>query len=321
VKASAVKADKSGTVKTGRGSRATNRWFRLAWVVPAAVVGLLIVVVAANWIRTLPAVQSFMNDYPGTSELPAGTPVGFPVWLQWQHYLNFFFLVLIVRAGWLVRTTKRPSAHWTRRNNGPIRTKNSPRTISLDLWFHFGLGWLWVANGIVFYVLIFSTGQWARIVPVHWDVFPNAISVAIQYASLNWPIETGWVNYNSLQLLAYFATVFIAAPLAIVTGLRMSGAWPRNATRLNKVYPITLARAIHFPVMLYFVLFVVVHVTLVLTTGALRNLNHMYSGSNDVNWVGFWIFAASIVVVAAAWVAARPVILRSIAGLTGTVSR
>jgi hypothetical protein len=47
----------------------------------------------------------------------------------------------------------------------------------------------------------------------------------------------------------------------------------------------------------------------------------MYRGSNDVNWVGFWIFAASIVVVAAAWVAARPVILRSIAGLTGTVSR
>lgn len=312
---------KADPVNTGTRSLTKSRWFKLVWIVPAALVALLIVVLAANWIRGLPAVQSFMHTYPGKSALPAGAPVGFPVWLEWQHYLNFFFIVLIVRAGWQVRNTARPSAHWTRRNAGLVRTKNPPRTISLDLWFHFGLGWLWVLNGIVFYVLIFSTGQWTRIVPVHWDVFPNAISVAIQYASLNWPTETGWVNYNSLQLLAYFATVFIAAPLAIITGLRMSGAWPRNSTRLNTVYPITLARAIHFPVMLYFVLFVIVHVTLVLTTGALRNLNHMYGGTNDVNWVGFWIFAASLVVVAAAWVAARPVFLRPIAALTGAVSR
>ena len=159
---------------------------------------------------------------------------------------------------------------------------------------------------MLFYVLIFSTGQWTRIIPVHWDVFPNAVSVAIQYASLNWPVDNGWVNYNALQLLAYFVTVFIAAPLAILTGWRMSGAWPRNAATLNKIYPVQLARAIHLPVMIYFVLFIVVHVTLVLATGALRNLNHMYGGSDVENWVGFWIFAASLVVTIAAWVAARP---------------
>lgn len=299
----------------------TSRWLRLVWVVPLAVVCLAVVVLVANWLRTVPAVRSFMHTYPGTSELPAGSPVGFPVWLEWQHYLNFFFMVLIIRAGWSVRTKTRPSAHWTRNNAGPIRTKNPPRKISLDLWLHFGLGWLWVLNGVVFYVLIFSTGQWTRIIPVHWDVFPNAISVAIQYASLNWPVETGWVNYNALQLLAYFATVFLAAPLAIITGLRMSGAWPRDAARLNRIYPITLARAIHFPVMAYFVLFIIVHVTLVLATGALRNLNHMYGSSNEENWLGFWIFAASLVVVVAGWVAARPVLLRPIASLTGTVSR
>ena len=171
------------------------------------------------------------------------------------------------------------------------------------------------------YVLIFSTGQWLRLVPTRWDVFPNALSTAIQYASVNWPTENGWVNYNSMQLLAYFTTVFIVAPLAIITGLRRSGAWPRNATTLNKIYPVRLARAIHFPVMLYFVLFIIVHVTLVLTTGVLRNLNHMYAARDDQSWLGFWIFADSLAIIIIAWVAARPLFLRPIASMTGKVTR
>ena len=68
-------------------------------------------------------------------------------------------------------------------------------------------------------------------------------------------------------------------------------------------------------------LVVVVHVGLVLATGALRNLNHMYASQDAVNWVGFWIFFASLVVIAAAWVAARPMVLAPIAGLFGRVGR
>ena len=114
-------------------------------------------------------------------------------------------------------------------------------------------------------------------------MFPNAFSAALQYVSLDWPTENGWVNYNSLQQLAYFATVFIAAPLAIATGVRMSGIWPKNAKTLNQVYPVEWARAVHFPVMLYFVAFIVVHVLLVFATGALRNLNHMYAAQGSVD--------------------------------------
>ena len=199
--------------------------------------------------------------------------------------------------------------------------KGAPKKVSIDLWLHQSLDVLWILNGLIFYVLIFVTGQWMRLVPTSWDVFPNAISAALQYVSLDWPHENGWVNYNGLQLLTYFVTVFIAAPLAIITGLRMSGAWPKDATRLNKAYPIELARAIHFPTMLYFVLFIIVHVTLVLTTGALRNLNHMYAVRDEVSWTGFWFFAASIVVMALAWVAYRPLVLRPIASLMGKVSK
>ncbi|TFD62192.1 hypothetical protein E3T39_04140 [Cryobacterium suzukii] len=299
----------------------TSKWFKLVWIVPAVLVLLAAVVLAAQGLRTLEGVRAFLDKYPGESELPAGAPVGFPAWLAWQHFLNAFFIVLIIRTGWQIRTVARPAAHWTRNNTGLLKTKNRPAKISLTLWFHLSLDALWVLNGIIFYILIFTTGQWLRLVPQKWDVFPNALSAGLQYASLNWPTENGWTNYNSLQLLTYFVTVFIAAPLAIITGLRMSGAWPKNATRINRVYPVELARVIHFPVMLYFVFFIIVHVTLVLTTGLLRNLNHMYGGSDSNSWVGFWIFAASLVVMAGAWVAARPIFLRSIAALTGSVTR
>ncbi|MEU5849212.1 hypothetical protein [Saccharopolyspora shandongensis] len=47
-----------------------------------------------------------------------------------------------------------------------------------------------------------------------WEVFPNALSAALQYASLDWPTENGWVHYNALQQLAYFTTVLVATPLA-----------------------------------------------------------------------------------------------------------
>ena len=175
-----------------------SRWFRLVWIVPAALVLLVAVVLVAKGLRTLPAVRSFMSEFPGASEVPAGSPVGFPAWLAWQHFLNSFFILLIIRSGWEIRTTVRPAAQWTRNNRGLIHTKNPPSKISLTLWFHLSLDVLWVINGIVFFVLIFSTGQWMRLIPLNWDVFPNALSTGLQYASLNWPTEGGWTNYNSL---------------------------------------------------------------------------------------------------------------------------
>ncbi|MGD5033479.1 hypothetical protein QT821_22580, partial [Xanthomonas citri pv. citri] len=75
----------------------------------------------------------------------------------------------------------------------------------------------------------------------------------------------------------------------------------------------------HYPTMLFFVAFVIVHVTLVLTTGALRNLNHIYASQDTQSWVGFGIFAASTVLLVLAWFAARPVITKPVAQLFGEV--
>lgn len=275
----------------------------------------LTVVFFTRWFVTLGFMQDFLARYPGETPLPEGAQPGFPAWVQWQHFFNFFLIVLIIRSGLQVRREARPPGYWT-----PKWSRGDAGKISITLWFHQALDILWLLNGLVFVVLLFVTGHWVRLVPTTWEVFPNALSALIQYVSLDWPTENGWVNYNSLQMLAYFVTVFVAAPLAALSGARMSGLWPKTAAKLNRAYPVEWARAIHFPVMLYFVVFIIGHVALVFATGALRNLNHMYAGQDAVNWTGFWIFFVSLLLVAGAWLAARPVVLVPIAGLSGRVS-
>ncbi|MDF2048167.1 cytochrome b/b6 domain-containing protein [Microbacterium sp. Kw_RZR3] len=297
----------------------------LQWLGSMIVLGVFafalagIAVLLARFVLALEPGRDFLAAFPGEYPLPEGAPVGLPVWLNWSHFLNSFFLLFIIRTGWQVRREKRPSAFWSPR-------KNKKRRISLTLWFHQAVDILWIANGVVFVVLLFATGQWMRIVPTSWEVFPNALSAALQYVSLDWPTENGWVNYNSLQQLSYFAITFVAAPLAIVSGVRLSGVWPKNAEKLNRMYPLEWARRIHFPVMLFFVAFIVVHVGLVLATGALRNLNHMYAARGAVDPdaftsdpTGLLIFAASLLMMAAGWVAARPRVLAPIARLFGDV--
>lgn len=278
------------------------------------------VVLGVRWFLGLDFMRDFMARYPGEYHLPETAPVGFPAWVAWQHFFNAFLIVLIIQSGWRIRREERPTAYWASRRR--------PREkVSLSVWLHQSLDVLWLVNGVAFVVLLAVTGHWMRIVPTSWEVFPNALSAGLQYLSLDWPTDNGWVNYNGLQQLAYFTTVFVAAPLAAVTGWRMSGLWPSRAETLSRVYPVTWARKVHFPVMLYFVAFIVVHVTLVFATGALRNLNHMYAaqGSADptayaANWTGFWIFVASLAVIVGAAVAARPAVVAPVASLFGKVS-
>lgn len=235
--------------------------------------------------------QAFLSAYPGEAPLPDGATEGIPAFVSWTHFLNAFFLVQIIRSGLRYRTEKRAGGLWTSR-----RVKK--RRMSLALWAHVAVDLLWLANGVVFVVLLFASGHWVRIVPTTWEIVPNAVSAGLQYVSLDWPTHRSWVNYNALQQLSYFAIVFLAAPVAALTGWRLSAFWP---PALNRFLPGPLAKALHWPTMLFFAAFVVVHVLLVLTTGALRNLDAMYAGRDGVSWLGFWLFAGSLAAMAAGW--------------------
>jgi len=315
-----------------------NKWFNLLWLLPIGLVGLLVAVAGAKGLRDMPSVQRFIARYPGTI-LPASSlrNEGLPVWVDVQHFLNLFLMIFIIRSGIQI-LSDHPRLYWTRHSTpgkdwfriqhpvpaDPLWTAKQdsislPRqiglpglrhSIGLARWWHLGTDTLWLLNGIVFYVLLFVTPQWRRLVPTSWAVFPNALSVLIQYLSLRWPTENGWVAYNGLQLIAYFITVFIAAPAALITGLGMSPALSTRFKRISKLLSIQVARSVHFFVLCWFLFFIVIHVTLVFTTGLLPNLNHIYASRDNDSWVGFWIFAASMVVVIVAWVAATPFTLR-----------
>jgi len=315
-----------------------SRWFNLLWLLPIGLLLLIVAVAVAKGLRTEPAVEQFIHRYPGTTTTAsAGAPTGFPAWLDWQHFFNLLFMVFIIRAG-LQILSDHPRLYWTRHSTpgrdwfriqkpvpaDPLWTAKQDsislpsqvglpglrHSIGLARWWHLSADALWLLNGVVFYVLLFTTSQWQRLVPTSWAVFPNALSVLIQYLSLHWPANHGWVAYNGLQLLAYFVTVFVAAPLAVLTGLGMSPALSTRFRRISTILSIQTARSLHFLVLVWFLVFIVLHVSLVFTTGLLSNLNHIYAGQNSGGWVGFWIFAAATMVVAVAWLAATPFTLR-----------
>lgn len=320
-------------VRVGR-----DRWFNVLWLLPIGFVLLITAVAAAKGLHDMPAVQDFMARHPGTDVSPAAeTQQGFPAWLAWQHFFNLFLMTFILRSGlqifvdhprlyftrdctpgteWLRVQHRVPDDPlWTAKEDsvglpGQVGLPGIRHSIGLARWWHLGVDVLWLVNGAVFYVLLFATGQWRRIVPTSWDVFPDAVTVLIRYLSLDWPAENGWVVYNSLQLLTYFVTVFVFAPLAILSGLGMSPALSTRFPWIGRPLNIQLARSIHFLVMLWFVQFIVIHVTFVVTTGALRNLDHMFAGRDDDSWIGLGVFAVAMVVVALAWVAATPFTFR-----------
>ena len=79
--------------------------------------------------------------------------------------------------------------------------------------------------------------------------------------------------------------------------------------------------------MLFFVLFTVVHVFLVLTTGLRRNMNAMFAASGDVDpdvygtsWTGVILFLVAAAVIAVVCRLARPALVAPVAQATGKVT-
>ncbi|MEO8921552.1 MAG: molybdopterin-dependent oxidoreductase [Caldimonas sp.] len=305
-----------------------RHWFNLLWLLPIGATLLMLVITLAQSLRELPNIQAFIVAHPGIAQAAPSVDSGFPWWLRLQHFLNMLFMMFIIRAGIQI-LADHPRLYWTRdctpgtewfRFQRPVpagrvwTAKDDAvtlptwlgipglrHTIGLARWWHFSIDLLWVLNGIAFYVMIFWTGQWLRLVPVTWEVFPAALSTAIQYASLNFPVDQSWTRYNGLQQLTYFLTVFIAAPLSIVTGLLQSPALSNRIGWNEKVLNRQAARSIHFISFFWFVFFIIVHGLMVFITSLRANTNHMFAGVDSPSWAGFWPFLLAMVLVGLAW--------------------
>jgi sulfoxide reductase catalytic subunit YedY len=317
--------------------RIGRRWINVLWALPLGFVLAVISVAVAQALRELPAVQDFLVRYPGVPPSALAVTTGFPAWLRVQHFLNLLFMAFIIRSGiqvladhprlywkrdctpgteWFRFQKAVPSGRiWTAKDDsvtlpGWLGIPGIRHSIGLARWWHFSFGLLWMINGIVVYALLFWTGQWPRLVPTTWEVFPNAASTALQYLSLNFPPDESWTRYNSLQQLTYFITVFVAATVSIITGFMQGPAISNRLGWLGRVLNRQRARSIHFLAMWWFLLFILIHVTLVFITGARVNLNMMFAGVNDSSWSGFAIFVPAMALAAVTWWLASPFTIR-----------
>jgi DMSO/TMAO reductase YedYZ molybdopterin-dependent catalytic subunit/thiosulfate reductase cytochrome b subunit len=317
--------------------RIGQRWVNALWALPLIFLLLVIAVTVAQALRELPAVQSFLVRYPGVPVNAAAVTSGFPAWLRLLHFLNLFFMTFIVRAGvqiladhprlywkrdctpgteWFRFQSAVPTGRiWTAKDDsvtlpGWLGIPGIRHSIGLARWWHFSITLLWMINGIAFYLLLFATDQWRRVVPSTWEVFPNALATALQYLSLTFPADHSWTRYNSLQQLIYFVTIFLAAPTSILTGLMQSPAISNRLGWFGRALNRQRARSIHFLALCWFLIFILLHVTLVFITGARVNLNMMWAGVHDSSWSGFWVFLPAVIVVGATWWWASPFTLR-----------
>ncbi len=217
---------------------------------------------------------------------------GFPLWLRLNHFLNFLFLTLLIRSGIQI-LSDHPRLYWNKHSTpGREWIKFSRKVIpQARLWtsmdeavevspwialpggrhnlgigrhWHFFAVTFWVLNGFAYVLLLFATGNWIRLIPTSWDIFPAAWHTLLAYATFHLPAADALKPYNPLQQLAYAGVVFGLAPLSILTGAAMSPAltarfpwylWPfRNRQT---------ARSLHFLALVGYLIFIPIHLFLV----------------------------------------------------------
>ena len=266
-------------------------WIRPSILIAAGVLAILPLLCA--WGEAAFFGLPYIPPVSPAHEAWSSGPHGFPLWVRYAHFFNFLFLMMLVRSGLSIlmdhprlyfNNDCTPGSEWIRftplkvpvdrvwtakddaRYISPLLALPGYRhTVGVARSWHFIDVYGFVITGLVFVTLLFTTGQWQRLVPTSWIVLSQAWSTFVLYANFHLPPEpNGFYGYNALQQLAYFAIVFICGPLSILTGMAMSPAF------LNRFPPFSRpfggrqgARSIHFLLLLSYVAFLIVHVTLV----------------------------------------------------------
>lgn len=235
--------------------------------------------------------------------------LGFPAWIIATHWINVLFIGFLIRAGiqifgayprlyWNEHST--PGTEWLKFPKEPIPTDRpwtaleqerdvSPwlgqpggNNLGLGRHWHFFAAIIWILNGLVYVGLLFFTGEWQRLIPTSWSVFPDAWRTLVTYASLQQPPPSAFHPYDPLQQLAYAAVVFLLGPFLILTGAAQSPGIAAQFPRYVRLFGGRQgARSLHFLGLLAFVVFIAGHTFMVVYTGFARNMGDMILGQHE----------------------------------------
>ncbi len=308
------------------------------WLRPpllALLVLLALIPLALAWVQYLRFGLPYVHVFTLAELHNSAVKPGFPAWLRLAHYANFLLMMLIIRSGLSIlwdhprlyaNAHCTPGTEWIRFTPAKVPTDRlytanddqrylSPwlglpgfrHTIGMARHWHFLSDLLWVVAGLVYVVMLFVSGHWARVVPSSWHVFPEAWATFVYYATFHLPPEPdGFYRYNALQQIAYFAVPFVLAPLSLLTGIAMSPAFDNRFQWYPKLFGGRQgARSLHFLLLAGYVAFIAIHVSLVFATGNLRNMNHIVRGTDDTSPRGLILGLIGIAAVIAACAAAH----------------
>jgi thiosulfate reductase cytochrome b subunit len=173
----------------------------------------------------------------------------------------------------------------SRGDDGQLEERGFPSWATLPAYqdlamgrrWHFYFAWILALNGLVYFAYLVGRRHIRDLWPSLADIraIPRAI---VDHARLRFPEGDEALRYNVLQKLAYLS-VAIAFPILILAGLTMSPA-------MDAAFPwlLTLfggrqaARAAHFLLATYLVLFVIVHLVMVVLSGPINNMRSMITG-------------------------------------------
>ena len=315
-----------------------DRRFRI-WIRPSILIGIgiaILAAIAAAWIEVavagLPHIPAVPQIYPNNF---AG-PHGFPVWVRYCHFFNFFFVTMLIRSGLSILMDHprlyfndgcTPGSEWIRFT--PLKVprdrvwtaKDDARYISpsgrarratgtQSVLRGFGTSSTFTASSSP----AFSSSSCSSIPSSGGVSCPLRRSSSCRHGTHGCttrhftcpPEPNGFYGYNALQQIAYFTVVFVFGPLAILTGIAMSPAVVNRFPWYARIFGgRQSARSIHFLTMFSFLAFLVVHVTLIVMTGFARNMNHIVLGTDDQRHLGMYLGFVGIGVVVLSWVVAH----------------
>lgn len=218
------------------------------------------------------------------------------------HWLTFFAFIALLVTG-IEILISHPRFYWGEVGNvntQPIFTFHIPSSRDTvptgygyvlpdqngwSRYLHFEAAWLLVLTGLVYVAWLVFSGHLRR------NLFPSREQRSLQACAscINQHLRrirssTAELHtYNVLQRYTYLLVIFVLFPLIIWSGLAMSpsftSAFPLTASLLGGRQS---ARTIHLFVTIALVLFLIVHVTMVATSGFRARMRAMITGKAEL---------------------------------------
>lgn len=246
----------------------------------------------------------------------------FPWWLRVEHFLNIIFVTFFIRSGieilgtyprlhrnvhniagkqWAEFTVKSKPKHKyyavgsEYENYSPVISLPGKGLLGLGRYWHFIAVMGYVTCFIIYYVLLFVTGQWLRYIPPSWGTFAQAGRDIVTYLAFSQPEHVPGYPFNAAQMMAYGFAIFILPPFMIITGMFQSPAvnshWPKITRALGGRQMI---RSLHWWGLMAYLGFVIGHVAMVFLHGYGHEVSKMVFGNTESPVAGGVIFTIGL---------------------------